>query len=609
MLRKLWLSVACLALGAPLLAAPATAQAAAKEPGYGVTPLKFTVPTGKSGGTSCGVDADLYRPRGVDAGHPAPAVLTTNGFGGSKNDDGTARTAAELAGRGYVVLAYSGLGFGKSGCRITLDDPRTDGKAASALVDFLGGGRAADDGTRADFVTLDGRRDPRVGMIGGSYGGAVQLATAAVDHRVDAIVPMITWNDLTYSLVPNNTDQTHGVTSPTPGAYKWQWTNGFYLLGQIQGLKELGTDPDRASVGCVNFPRQMCRTKRMLDSGRFPAGETQRALRRIRDASPVSYLSRVKAPTLLIQGEHDTLFNLDEATATYRTLRKQGTTARMVWQDSGHSGHDADEPQTGDVGLAGTYPGRRALDWFAHYLRGERSAPAGPAFAYFRDWSGKPGGSDGVYATSSRFPVGERRRLYLSGDGTLAGSRDGVRRGSRGYRNWRLLPSSYSESSLLNAAGLALRAPHDARGTHLSWTTGPLKGAVDVVGSAKARLRVVSPDAERTQGDAGRGGDATGNLVLFAKVYDVAPDGKEELASRLVAPARVKDARKPFTVTLPAVAHRYRPGHRLRFTVAAGDAAYYGNRGVKHVALTGAPGHTGTLDLPVAGGAVGERAP
>ncbi|MGW4277154.1 hypothetical protein ACWEGQ_33520, partial [Streptomyces seoulensis] len=31
----------------------------------------------------------------------------------------------------------------------------------------------------------DGAGDPRVGMIGGSYGGAVQLAAAAVDHRID----------------------------------------------------------------------------------------------------------------------------------------------------------------------------------------------------------------------------------------------------------------------------------------------------------------------------------------------------------------------------------------------------------------------------------------
>jgi hypothetical protein len=46
--------------------------------------------------------------------------------------------AEELASEGYVVLSYSGLGFGGSGCPIELDDPDWDGKAASQLIIFLG---------------------------------------------------------------------------------------------------------------------------------------------------------------------------------------------------------------------------------------------------------------------------------------------------------------------------------------------------------------------------------------------------------------------------------------------------------------------------------------
>lgn len=114
-----------------------------------------------------------------------------------------------------MSLVYSGLGFGRSGCLITLDAPEADGRAASGLVDFLAGTRTADDGTRADFVALDEPGDPRVGMIGGSYGGAVQFATAAVDHRVDALVPLITWNDLGHSLAPDNT-VTEDRATPAP---------------------------------------------------------------------------------------------------------------------------------------------------------------------------------------------------------------------------------------------------------------------------------------------------------------------------------------------------------------------------------------------------------
>src|SRR2546423_14180007 len=94
--------------------------------------------------------ADLYKPNSASAANAAPSILTTHGFGGSKNDQ--ANIGRLEASRGYVVLAYSGLGFGGSGCRITLDDRDYDGKAASQLVSFLGGSKAAVDRTRIDYV-------------------------------------------------------------------------------------------------------------------------------------------------------------------------------------------------------------------------------------------------------------------------------------------------------------------------------------------------------------------------------------------------------------------------------------------------------------------------
>jgi hypothetical protein len=144
---------------------------------------------------------------GRDHGRPVctnrvPTILTTNGFGGSKADQaGLGRAFAE---RGYAVLSYAGLGFPDSGCKVSLDDPAVDGVAASHLVTFLGGGGSAafsssdlagapgGAGTLAvDFAALDNAatHDPRVGMIGGSYGGQIQFATAATDSRVDTLCP------------------------------------------------------------------------------------------------------------------------------------------------------------------------------------------------------------------------------------------------------------------------------------------------------------------------------------------------------------------------------------------------------------------------------------
>ncbi|MEV0636609.1 CocE/NonD family hydrolase [Streptomyces sp. NPDC050619] len=572
-----------LALTAPAAATPADGQ-------FTVTALKFTV---QVGGRTCAIDADLYRPAGADRTRPAPAVLATNGFGGSKSDGQTNAIGKAFAQRGYVSLVYSGLGFGRSGCLISLDDPAVDGAAASRLIDFLAGKRAADDGTKADFVTLDRPGDPRVGMVGGSYGGAVQLATAAVDHRVDAIVPMITWNDLAYSLDPNNAVGSASV----PGAFKWQWTNGFYLIGEGQPLSEPNLDPSRInSLACLHFVTQACETIRTLNSGTYQADRTAELLAYARSVSPVTYARRIKAPTLLVQGQADSLFNLNEAAATYKTLKAQGTTTRMIWQSWGHSGGVTD-PAAGELNLSqgnfeSSYVGRRILAWFDRYLRKQKNVDTGPDFAYYRDWVTDP---NGRYATADRLP-GLSQKLYLSGDGKLVDNRRKVSRGSRTYTN-RLVPTSHSESSLAGAIGLPDPAPYDTEGTYLGWTSEPLARAVSVVGAPRATLRVISPKAERTQNS----GDAADRLVLFAKLYDVAPDGTKTLVHRLVAPVRVPDVRKSFTVTLPGIVHRYERGHRLQFVLAASDDAYFGNRGIKPVTVVSGPRNTGMLELPVAG--------
>lgn len=583
------------AVVAPVALTPPPARADSTDP-YRVTALRVTV---RAGDRDCVVDADLYRPAGVDATHPAPAVLTTNGFGGSKKDGSTDATARAFAARGYVALAYTGLGFGKSGCPISLDDPQIDGKAAGQLIDFLAGRRTADDGTRVDYVTKDGADDPRVGMIGGSYGGAIQLATAAVDHRVDALVPLITWNDLAYALDPNNAGQTDGVSGPVPGAYKYQWTNGFFLMGEAQGLLHPNLDPSRlGGAGCLHFVAKACRTKRLLDSGRYPDGRTQEMLTYARSVSPVSYLSSVKAPTLLVQGQADSLFNLNEAAATYRTLAAQGTETKMIWQAWGHSG-GMKNPVAGELDLGKgnvetSYVGQRILAWFDRYLHHRTGTDTGPDFAYYRDWVAE----GPTYATAPSYPAGRGQKLYLSADGTLVDAPDKVVRGSREYRN-ALTPTSHSESSLAGLLGLPDPAPYDLKGTYLDWTSAPVAGEpVDVVGVPKVTLKVVSPKTEQVQNSA----DAANKLVLFAKLYDVAPDGSKTLVHRLVAPARVPDVTRAFTVELPGIVHRYQPGHRLRFVIAASDTAYLGNRGIKPVTVTSAPEDTGVLELPVTGG-------
>ncbi|MFB4314066.1 CocE/NonD family hydrolase [Actinomadura sp. 21ATH] len=573
-------SRAAAALSVPLLATtlaavPAPASAAA----YTVRELSFGVRVGPGGDRSCTVVADLYRP--ATGGKRAPAVLTTNGFGGSKDD--LAGTAEAFAARGYVVLAYSGLGAGGSGCRITLDHPDHDGRAARQLVDFLAGTRAAADGTRLDAVRLDAPGDPRVGMIGGSYGGGAQFAAAGVDPRIDALVPIDTWNDLRYSLAPNNELTAAGERTTEPGATKLLWGLGFFALGAVRGVEGAGTDPSRLA-GCPNFPTALCAAvaESLVHGVPRPA-----SLDYLRAASVASYMPRIKAPVLLVQGQNDTLFTLQEATATYRALAAQGTPVKMIWHSGGHSGPSA----PGDIDLehpSDNYVGRRALAWFDRHLKG-LPADTGPGFAYFRPWARYEGNAAPAYSSAAPKPV----RFYLSGKDRLVSTRSEVTAGRASYRNplgfW---PTSFSELSLLQGA-LDGVPPGDAPGTFAGWTSAPLAKDTDVVGAPTLSVRLSSPAAERGQR---RGVD--GRLVLFAKLYDVAPDGSATLAHRLVSPVRVGDVRKPLSIRLPGIVHRFAAGHRLRVVIASSDLSYLGNRAVLPVTVRTDPSRPGVLTVP-----------
>src|SRR3954453_16983940 len=295
--RGIRLTLVAALAATPLALVPALA---ATPPAYTVQTLHFAVKVGPNSDPKCDVIGDLYKPATASPTNRVPAILTTNGFGGSKDDQ--AGLAGLAASNGYAGLAYSGLGFGGSGCKIQLDDPDWDGKAGSQLVSFLGGksGIAFTDAqhthaapvvnfVRRDAVGHDRRphaNDPRVGMIGGSYGGQVQFAVAGVDPRLDTIIPIITWNDLSYSLAPNNTSATHGVTYATPGTEKLEWTSLFFGLGIADGLQGAQVDPKR-DVGCPNFDNRACPAKAEMDALGYP---TKNTIALARHASVTSYM-------------------------------------------------------------------------------------------------------------------------------------------------------------------------------------------------------------------------------------------------------------------------------------------------------------------------------
>jgi predicted acyl esterase len=599
------LAVAAMLAGGAALAAP---SASADGPGYTVQTLHFATHVGPDGATNCDVVGDLYLPTAASPSAPVPAILTTNGFGGSKDDQ--AGIGKAFAARGYAVLSYSGLGFGGSGCKVTLDDPDWDGKAASQLISYLGGapGIAFTDAAHTtpapvlDSVVHDATDhagtaqtyDPRVGMVGGSYGGSIQFATASVDPRLDTIVPLITWNDLSYSIGPNNTAQTTGVSTSTPGATKLVWGLLFSADGVIDGLEHAQDDPSRL-IGCPNFATFVCPALVTAGStGYFQPADVAA----FRHASVASFMSKVKIPTLLMQGENDTLFNLNEAVATYKAMTAHGTPVKMVWQSWGHSGST---PAPGELDLANPDPASqyetgRISDWFDHYLK-DSPVSTGPAFSYFRDWVSYSGNAAPAYATSASFPVGTARTYYLSGGSKLATSPASVAAGAQRFVTLGAgAPSSINPVDVLGGyVGAAYQLPNlDLPGTYATWTGPALTAPLDVVGSPVLTVKLQAAISQATQ----KAGPA-GQLVLFAKVLDVAPDGTASFVHGLEAPIRVPDVSQPVKVTLPGIVHRFAAGHSVRIVIAGGSENYRGGLTPTGVTVTAGAGQT--LVLPSVG--------
>jgi ABC-2 type transport system ATP-binding protein len=514
------------------------------------------------------LDTRLYVPRGASRRDPRPAILMTHGFGLTKLGDEVVSTAQFLAAHGYLVLTWTSSGFGESGGCITLQSADWDVKGAMQLVDTLLEPR--------DDVLRD-RRGLVLGTIGGSYGGGIQLPLAAADHRIRATVPGRTWNSLRYSLDPNNLVADGDPTGldhdrQEQGVFKQEWTSLFFASGTSgapQGdggcaeAKQASGDPAEiaASGACAAFYLETCRIFGLLSS----TGDSDAQARDfIARASASTFLDDVRAATLLVQGQSDTLFNLNDAAATYVALKRRGVPVAMTWNSGGHGGYSSrpgeceaydGTPRTVRE-MDACYLPRRQLQWLDHWLLGRGGR--GPGFTWFEDWKTYDGSgpADEQYGAARRFPLPGRTTLAL-GDApaTLLNPAGG-------------LPAAYSETSNFTGPdsepSLGDLPPTEVEGQHADFDSPPLARAADVVGIPSARLALSHVNGQ--------------DLVLFLKVYDVAPDGTAELVHRLITPVRVPDARlgEPVEVRLLGFAHRFAAGHVVRLTAATTDLTSYG---------------------------------
>ena len=269
---------------------------------------------------------------------------------------------------GYNVVTWDPRGEYNSGGVVQVDSPDFEARDVSAIISWVA--------TQPE-AQLDSEvgLDPRMGMVGASYGGGIQLVTAAIDHRVDAIVPTIAWHSLNSSLYKNEAFKSSWAPSspplsPSPAHVRIRGSSPRYY-GDLTGMLTQA-DQDLLAERGLGGPR---------------------------------LVNNITAPTLLIQGTVDTTFSLQEADDNAQELIANGVPTKVLWFCGGHGLCLNNLFDLRDGALIE----RRTLEWLDRYVRRE-DVDTGPQF----------GSVDqrGQYFSSKRLPgsPGEpNRRLERRG--------------------------------------------------------------------------------------------------------------------------------------------------------------------------------------------------
>lgn len=589
-------------------------EAATGEAPGGPGPHAFTVEaftlevmTGPERDLAVTIDADLWVPASATAATPAPTVLTTHGFGGHKATSEQITNAAYFASHGYVVLSYTSMGFGGSSSCIGLDSLDYDVPVAVAAIDHLAG---------LPFVATDAAGDPQVGIVGGSYGGGAQGLIGAVDDRVDALAVGRSWHTLQYSLVPNNWIPAGAdlwdLAAADQGVFKQAWTSLFFASGSAQPAQGAGgCDPITqqsefpGQAPCAGFVPEICPVYAQLTA----TGDTDQAGRDLVARSAVrTVIDRLDVPTLLLQGQPDTLFTPTEAAATYRGLRDRGVPTAMIWHSGGHGGYQTpageaeaysgqwDDTPEAQAEFSRGYLPRRTLQWFDRHVRG-RDVDTGPSFAWFRDHvevdlEASGGSAAPAFGTATDFPVPGAEALAFTLDpaqGTLTADGSTIGGGTAQiFSPAGGEPASFSELPNFSSPGdVGDQPPFDPPGQAVTFRTVPITAPTEIVGAPLLRVHLAH--------------QAPTDLRLFAKLIDVAEDGSQTLIRRFVAPARIPGeaiAAGPVEVRLQAIAWRVEAGHALELVLATTDQAFWNQRVADVVTISSTPDAPSTLTLP-----------
>jgi ABC-2 type transport system ATP-binding protein len=231
----------------------------------------------------------VFKPKGASRTRKVPMILHSHGWAGSRTKDAAAFT--KYLDAGFGVISFDQRGFGESGGKAHVQHPAIEGRDVQRLVALV---------ARMPWVRKDGKGDPRLGAIGGSYGGGYQLLGAFRHLTVkgkpvfDALAPEITWHDLNESLAPQEVVRTAWAVSLSAAGARSLPPEVLVALGQgaATGFWPRGEVPGSADM--VEFFEK-----------NGPAWHVAKG-------------RRLDIPVLMGQGATDSLFPLDQGLKNFQ---------------------------------------------------------------------------------------------------------------------------------------------------------------------------------------------------------------------------------------------------------------------------------------------------
>ncbi|MDQ2699747.1 MAG: acetylxylan esterase [Actinomycetota bacterium] len=355
------------------------------------------------------IDVNVAFPKAPASGPdgPYPLMMIFHGYAGSKS---AFAGMQRWLNRGYAVFSMTDRGFHES---------------CGSLTSRLAAGAACDEGflrlldTRYEvrdaqvFAALladENRVIPnRIAATGGSYGGGLSMALAALKNRtmlpdgslvpwkspdgrsmeLAVAIPSIPWTDLAYSLVPNGSTLDYLKDSPYFGPFgvmKESWVNLLYTLGLTVGEGNYALPGQSPSADLTSW-------KALLDAGEPYDGKpaAQSLLDEITAHHSSYYIdhSVAPAPIHITSGFTDDLFPVDEATRFYNRTRAEHPDSRIGLFFGPNSGHMRGQNKP-DVTAAQAEIENR---WVDHYLKGAGAAPPANVTAFLQTCpAGDPAG-------------------------------------------------------------------------------------------------------------------------------------------------------------------------------------------------------------------------